>query len=207
MSMPKDKSLIHYGKTYNRLIDPLMAVARAQIVSRVPQGASVLDIGCGTGVLCFELCKSKDCRLLGIDLSLRMLAFAQAHNRYPQVRFLHQDATDMQEITDNSFDFAIMCYIIHELHRPDQIKLLREARRVARSLILVESYAPLPWNLVGVFKRLTEVGFGWEHYPQFRNFLAGGGIPSLLAEAGLAEHIASQDLFQAGCNQVVIVSR
>jgi SAM-dependent methyltransferase len=205
--MPNDKSLFHYGKTYSRLIDPLMAESHAQIVSRTPEGASVLDIGCGTGVLCFKLHQKKGCRVLGVDLSLRMLEFAQAHNRFTEVRFLHQDATEMVDIADESFDLAILCYIIHELQRPSQINLLREAWRVARSLILVDSYAPLPWNLVGLIKRLTECGFGWEHSPQFRNFLAGGGIPSLLAEAGLAEHIANRDQFQGGCNHVVVVSR
>jgi ubiquinone/menaquinone biosynthesis C-methylase UbiE len=205
--MLKDKSLFHYGKSYNRLIDPLMAESRAQIISRTPQDATVLDIGCGTGVLCFELHRSKGCRVLGVDLSLRMLEFAQACNRYSEVRFLHQDATDMATFDDDSFELAVLCYIIHELHRPSQIKLLHEAWRVAGSLILVDSFTPLPWNLVGVIKRLIEYGFGREHYPQFRNFIAGGGLRSLLAEAGLTEHIASQDQFQAGCNHVVVVSR
>jgi SAM-dependent methyltransferase len=205
--MPDDRSLFHYGKTYNRLIDPLMAESHAQIVRRTPEGASVLDIGCGTGALCFKLHQKKGCRVLGVDLSLRMLEFAQAHNRFTEVRFLHQDATDMVDIADDSFEFAILCYIVHELHPPSQINLLREAWRVARSLILVDSYAPLPWNLVGLIKRLIEYCFGWEHSPQFRNFLAMGGISSLLAEAGLAEHITRQDRFQAGCNQAVVVSR
>jgi SAM-dependent methyltransferase len=205
--MPEDKSLFHYGIIYNIVIDPLMAVSHTQIIDRIPQGASVLDIGCGTGKLCFKLHQKKGCHIMGVDLSLRMLAFAKAHNHFTDVCFLHQDATKMVDLADNSYDLAIICYIIHELHRPNQIKLLQEAWRVSRSSILVESSSPLPWNVVGLIKRVIEYGFGWEHYPQFHNFLDGGGLPSLLAEAGLAGHITSQDKYQARCNQIIVVTK
>jgi ubiquinone/menaquinone biosynthesis C-methylase UbiE len=207
VNMPKDKSLFHYGVIYSVLIDPLMASSHTQIISRVPKGATVLDIGCGTGKLCFKLRQKKACRITGIDLSLRMLNFAKVHNRFADVCFQHQDATDMVDVADDSFDLAIICYIIHELHHPNQIKLINEAWRVSRSLVLVESSAPLPWNAVGLVKRLIEYGFGWEHTPQFRQFVEGGGLLPLLTEAGLSDHITSQDKYQARCNQIIVVSK
>jgi ubiquinone/menaquinone biosynthesis C-methylase UbiE len=67
-----------------------------------------LDVGCGTGKLCFKLHQKKGCRIMGVDLSLRMLAFAKAHNHFTDVCFLHQDATKMVDIADNSYDLAII---------------------------------------------------------------------------------------------------
>jgi len=47
--MLQDKSLFYYGAVYHRLIDGKLEEARQTIVNLVPEGASVLDIGCGTG--------------------------------------------------------------------------------------------------------------------------------------------------------------
>jgi 2-polyprenyl-3-methyl-5-hydroxy-6-metoxy-1,4-benzoquinol methylase len=75
--MVKDKSLKHYGGTYSRFIDPLNKPIRDKIVEFIPQGASILDVGCGTGILCYELRREKHCRVVGADLSLRMIQFAK----------------------------------------------------------------------------------------------------------------------------------
>jgi ubiquinone/menaquinone biosynthesis C-methylase UbiE len=72
--------------------------SRDVIVGIIPQRATVLDIGCGTGNLCFNLRQQKQCRVVGIDLSTRMLAFAQKNKPYEDVRFLHQDATNIDPI-------------------------------------------------------------------------------------------------------------
>ncbi len=53
--MPIDKSLFFYGPIYHRLFDPQLAEAREVTVDLVAGGSSVLDIGCGTGLLCFAL--------------------------------------------------------------------------------------------------------------------------------------------------------
>ena len=56
--MPVDKSLFYYGTIYHRVIDGKLEEARQAIVDLVPEESSVVDIGCGTGELCFELCLS-----------------------------------------------------------------------------------------------------------------------------------------------------
>ena len=81
---PADKSLFYYGSLYNKLMDPLIKPARETVVKEIPAGAAVLDIGCGTGLLCIALKRSKDCRVTGIDLSRRMLEFAESINPYPE---------------------------------------------------------------------------------------------------------------------------
>jgi hypothetical protein len=45
-----------------------------------------------------------------------MLEFAQAHDRFPEIRFLHQDATDMADIADDSSAIARK----YQQHRRDR---------------------------------------------------------------------------------------
>ena len=53
----------------------------------VPPGASVLEVGCGTGTILAALLPVRG---LGIDLSPRMIAIAAA--RHPELEFLAMDA-------------------------------------------------------------------------------------------------------------------
>jgi ubiquinone/menaquinone biosynthesis C-methylase UbiE len=204
--MPKDKSLFHYGKTYHNLIDPLMKPSRDKVVEYIPISKSVLDIGCGTGELSFELRKKKQCQVVGVDLSLKMINFAKVNNHFSDVQFVHQDATDLVDFQNHSFDYAAICFIIHELNPGVQQRMVKEAWRVAQHLIFVDSYSPLPWNMVGIVKRVIEIAFGFEHYPQFSAYISSGGIMGILEAAELDSKVKHQELFSALCNQIVVAS-
>jgi len=188
------------------MIDPLNRESRDVILNLIPAGASVLDIGCGTGLLCFEFRRQKGCRVVGADLSLRMINFAKDHNSYDDVRFIHQDATDLNEVEDNSFDYTVSSLIIHELYPEAQQKLVKEAWRVGSKCLYVESNVPLPWNLSGLIKRFFEVSFGFDHYSQFKAYLASGGLMSILSRAGLGDKVIHREIYTMNSNQVVIVA-
>ena len=204
--MPEDKSLSHYGKTYHRIIDPLNKPIRDKIVAFIPQGASVLDIGCGTGILCSALRREKECKVVGIDLSMRMIQFAKANCPFEDIQFLHQDATHLVDFQDDSFDFVVASLIIHEMPAEAQHKMASEAWRVGNKDIYVDSSAPLPWNFIGVMKRFFEIAFGLEHYPQFKAYVASGGILGILQAVNLDEKIVHQELFSQNASQMVVVA-
>jgi SAM-dependent methyltransferase len=206
LGSPKDKSLFYYGGLYNRLFDPLIKHARAAIIDRVAADTSVLDIGCGTGLLCFDLRREKNCRVVGIDLSRKMLDFGRSNNPFDDIEFLHQDATNMKDLHDNSFDYVVVLNVIHELKLDKQLKLLKESLRVGDKVILFDSTGPLPWNVVGVVKRFIEIFFGFDHYPQFRSYTSSGGIDGILDASGLTLNIVDRSIFSRGSYQMVIVS-
>jgi ubiquinone/menaquinone biosynthesis C-methylase UbiE len=181
--MPADKSLFYYGHVYNRLFDPALAEARRVAASLVAEGSTVLDIGCGTGQLCFALRAEKNCRVVGVDLSLRMLRFAEKVNRYGDVSFTHQDATELVGIEDRSFDYATVLFLMHELPREMQLRVLSEAQRVASHVLIIDSKMPLPVSLSGLSIRIVEATFGREHYGHFKSFLGRGA--SIFVLAGL----------------------
>src|SRR5262245_6349015 len=73
----------------------------------LPAGASILDIGCGTGRHAVALAK-RGFRMTGIDLSRGMLREASraAQAAGVKVDFVHADATTFR--TDRKFD-AVIC--------------------------------------------------------------------------------------------------
>jgi ubiquinone/menaquinone biosynthesis C-methylase UbiE len=204
--MPINKSLFFYGPVYHRLFDPQLAEARQVTVDLIDEGSSVLDIGCGTGLLCIALKEQKNCRVVGLDLSLRMLEFARKTNPYPDVTFFHEDATDLSAYRDRSFDYATLLMLMHELSRPQQALVLSEALRVAGRIIIIDSVAPLPKNAGGIGIRLVEATFGRDHNPNFKAFLNAAGIGGMLKESALSVKVEHRSIFWRNCREVVVVS-
>lgn len=205
--MPIDESPIYYGWIYHKLFDPALAEAWQVAVDLVAEGSSVLDIGCGTGQLCFALRERKHCRVVGLDLSLRMLRFAERSNRYKDVKFVHQDATDLVDFRNLTFDYATVFFLLHELPREISLRILSEALRVADNIIIADAKAPLPRNPSGLGVRFVEGTFGRGHYDHFRSFLSGGGIMGVLEHSGLPITVVNRSVFWHNCREAVMVSR
>ncbi|MCK4823136.1 class I SAM-dependent methyltransferase [bacterium] len=204
--MIKDKSLFYYGTIYHRLFDPQLAEARQITLDLIAEGSSVLDIGCGTGQLCVALRGEKQCHVVGLDLSLRMLEFARESNPFQDITFVHKDATDLTSFKDNSFDYATMLVLIHELNKSQQAVILKESLRVAGKLIVIDAVSPLPKNSGGMGIRIVESTFGRDHYQNFKDFIAGGGIQGTLKESGLPIKVEHSSVFWRDCREAVIVS-
>ena len=204
--MPQDKSHFHYGTFYYKVIDSKQEEARRIILDLTPEKSSVLDIGCGTGALCHALCEKKQCRVVGLDLSLKMIAFARKHFAHPNANYVHGDATDLSEYGDRSFDLAVMLLFIHELEKERQQKVLGEALRVAKKLIICDAASPLPRNKNAFLIWFAETVFGYEHKHHFKRFLAEGGTEGLLVKTGLRAQMEYSSVFWNRCRQVVVVS-
>jgi ubiquinone/menaquinone biosynthesis C-methylase UbiE len=204
--VPADKSLFVYGPIYHRLLDPQLSEARQVTVDLIADGSSVLDIGCGTGQLCFALREQKHCRVVGLDLSLRMLEFARKTNPFQDVMFAHKDATDLSAYADRSFDYATLLMLLHELPGPYQVRVFKEAMRVAARIIIIDSAAPLPKNAGGIGIRLVEATFGRDHNPNFKAFLRAGGIGGVLKKSTLPVNVEHRSIFWRKCREVVLVS-
>ncbi len=204
--MLADKSLFYYGPMYHRLLDPPLAEARSTAVDLVMPGSAVLDIGCGTGQLCFELRARKGCRVVGVDQSLRMLAFARRMGVDPELAFVHGDGGDLPQFADQAFDYATVLMVMHEVVMAERIRILQEALRVARRAVVIDSVAPLPRNGGGVGIRLVERVLGYDHHPSFKAFLASGGLHGLLREAGPSVTLETSRIFWHGCREAIVIS-
>ena len=116
---------LHGRHHHNRRLQ----VLGSRLAALIPEGASVLDVGCGDGLLTREIGESRrDVEMSGVDVMVRK-------NTHVPVR-----AFDGQTLphADGSFDAVMLVDVVH--HAEDPVLLLREAARVSRSSILLKDH-------------------------------------------------------------------
>jgi SAM-dependent methyltransferase len=96
------------------------------IYDNVRHGASVLDLGCGEGVL--ALLKRKDVRLFGVDISPELLTLAR-RNGYDEVY-----ASDLTALpfSDHSFDYVVSLDVLGHISFADKERVISEMKRVLK---------------------------------------------------------------------------
>ncbi len=131
MSDPVQKEYARLARIYDmRWHDYVQASVRETLKRmHMRPGQSVLDIGCGTGVLLGTLADtSPGMALAGIDATREMLAAAR--QRLPAGIRLHQARAEQLPFGNASFDTVISCNMFHYIRQPRAA--LREMRRVLK---------------------------------------------------------------------------
>lgn len=186
--MTQNKNHWYDGWFYDKLIAPNQAHFFNQIVSLIKSDSTIIDVGCGTGFFSFfASCKVKT--ILGIDLSIRNINQANRNLRNNPNNKLSFQHTSLREIAKNrteSFDYAILSFVIHEIDEKDRIEMLIDLASIADKIIISEYLYPRPKNLGGKLTRLIEFFAGIEHYRNYKNFMANGGLQSLAKKTGLS---------------------
>jgi len=103
-------------------------ISRYAFAARCAAGASVLDIGCGTGYGAAELAQSA-LSTVGIDIALEAVEYGRAHYGRQNLSFLAASATALPFV-DSAFDLVTGFEVIE--HLSEWRVLLAEARRVLR---------------------------------------------------------------------------
>jgi methionine biosynthesis protein MetW len=100
------------------------------IVDVVPQGARVLDLGCGRGTLLKMLKEQKGVRGTGIEIVEEKVYEAVTKG----VTVYHGDFNEgLSYYPDSSFDYVVLSQTLQEAH--ETVKVLKEALRVGRYVI------------------------------------------------------------------------
>lgn len=175
------------ARIYDAALEPMNGpLRRIGMRMLVPQpGHRVLDVGCGTGTH-LALYRQAGCEVHGIDLSPAMLE--RARRRLGEgVDLQVADAVHLP-YPDSCFDIVVAATILHELDAQTRAEALAEMRRTLASGggVLVIDFHPGPLRpLKGTFTRAfslaTEVVAGRIHFRHFREFMAAGGMPALVA--------------------------
>jgi ubiquinone/menaquinone biosynthesis C-methylase UbiE len=191
------RSRFYDGGLYARVLEPMQAGLRGWIVKHLAGTESVLDIGCGTGALAFQLADSVS-RVEGVDLSPAMIEHArklQERRQLAQVSFRLGDLLAVySEEEAGAFDVATMVLVLHELPAETRAPVLREATRIAARVLCVDFRSPMPVSVAGLRNRATEMFAGREHFGCYRDFQRRGGTAAIAEEAGLrCEHVRHLD--------------
>jgi SAM-dependent methyltransferase len=115
-------------------VEAFAGVSKVSLVADIPEGATVLDLGCGAGMDSIIAARrvGPTGRLVGIDFSETMLARAAAAKDLadvPQLEFHRADAEHLF-LADNSVDVALVNGIFNL--NPARSQILSELARVLR---------------------------------------------------------------------------
>jgi methionine biosynthesis protein MetW len=101
------------------------------IEALVPQGATVLDLGCGDGQLLAELAASKGCRGRGIEINDHAVSECLRRG----VPVYHGDMLEgMGHFRDGTFDLVILSQTLQQTGNPPSV--IHEMLRVGHSAII-----------------------------------------------------------------------
>ena len=115
----------------------------------IPQGSKILDFGCGSGIIGKEFGREFDAEILGVDI---------IDNRVEDIPFRKFDGNNLSFLPDSSYDVVMINYVLH--HAKDPLALLKEAKRVAKSRIII--YENLPEGIVSRISCLLHgISFAW----------------------------------------------
>ena len=196
--MREPRSKFYDGRSYGRLVEPLLAGVHSYLLERMPPGDRVLDACCGTGALARRMAAGGR-QVVGVDLSPRNIADARGRSRDATgVAFEIGDVSTLQPPAQGPYDVATVVMALHEMPADARAPVLDALLRTARSLMVVDFAVPMPLNLAGVRNRAVELVAGPEHFAAFRDFYRRGGLGPLYeasgADIGWDRHIDSGTL-------------
>jgi ubiquinone/menaquinone biosynthesis C-methylase UbiE len=149
------------------------------------------------------------CRyVVGVDYSSRQIAFAErkkALKRCTNVEFIHADASQLEKVVNQNFDFATMVMFLHEVEPELREKVLREALKFAKQVVIADFLSPFPGNMASILFRLLEYMAGMRHHRNFRNWMMLGGIGGFIK--GLDVSVDSETEWKNRCGKIVMISR
>ena len=94
------------------------------LLTRLDEGSSVLDIGCGAGVPVTRSL-AKKFAVTGVDVSREMLRLARAN--VPNANFVRSDITSV-EFDESTFDAVVAFFSLFHIPREDHAPLFRRIR-------------------------------------------------------------------------------
>lgn len=179
----------------------------AQLATVVPEGATVLDLACGTGDLGTAIAvRYPGTRVLGLDLSRPMLRTAK---RSPGRLELCQADMIHLPFGDASVDAVLAGYAVR--NAPDGRRALSEIARVLKPggwMITLDFYQPQnrTWRalFVGYLAAVGSLyGWTWHRSPasygyiaeSLRLFVTPRAFSTLLAEQGFGVHLVREKLW------------
>ena len=191
-------------RVLSRVYDPVLALTmreghfraamRDRIDAALPQGGSVLDVGCGTGTFAIAFAARRpDAQVTGIDGDAEILARARAKAGSEAIEWRQGLAGELP-FAEDSIDVVTMSLVLHHLLPAQKREALAEIRRVLRpgGSFHLTDWGPPQDPLMSAAFYVSQAIDGFERRAEHR----AGRLPGLLRAAGsYAENgCSSQDM-------------
>lgn len=121
--------------------------------SWIKKGDSLLDIGCGTGVVAKILGEHFSSKIMGCDIK-NYLVYKIPFIKIKDGRI---------PIKDNNFDVSLLNDVLHHIDRENQASVLKEAARVSKKLLIFEFKPTMVGKLADLI--LNKFHYGDLHAP------------------------------------------
>lgn len=116
-------------KTFKNLVSPPHLVAKTvQEFLQVPDGSTVLDLGCGYGDLAHFY--TGRCTYIGIDSNANYIKEARRRNSRSDAEFLVGDVSDVAVREKGPFDLVLMTGVLHHLTDEQVIGVVAGSREL-----------------------------------------------------------------------------
>ena len=176
-----------YGST-NPVVKRLMAQFEGSLEALFQQAApdSLLDVGCGEGVLTHQWAQRIDGRVVGIDLDDPQLHEEWKGRQCPNLEYMVMKAENLP-FGDNEFDVATAIEVLE--HVPDPEHTVSEMARVASGHLLVSVPREPLWRGLNMARGayLRDLG----NTPGHVNHWSKRGFVQLLSRYGVVEEARS----------------
>lgn len=163
-----DQLFSRWAPVYD-VFELILSDVRNQITKEInPINKSVLDVATGTGSLAIDLSKSAE-KVVGIDLSSKMLDVAEKKRKNNNLSFVLMDASCMK-FNDEEFDVVTISLGLHDMPLDIRTLVLKEVKRVLKrdgKLYILEY--DLPQNPLGAVSSRLINTFESKYYLDFIN--------------------------------------
>jgi 2-polyprenyl-3-methyl-5-hydroxy-6-metoxy-1,4-benzoquinol methylase len=186
--VPTGNTYDKYGST-NPVVRRLMAGFESTLEElwRNARPESVLDVGCGEGVLTEQWAdKLGSGRIVGIDLDDPKLKGEWQKRQRVNLEYRVEDATDLS-FTDDEFDMAAAIEVLE--HVPDPERTVSEMARVAKRWVLVSVPREPLWRGLNMARGAYLKDFG--NTPGHINHWSKRSFVSMLSRHGTVEDVRS----------------
>ncbi|MFX0022553.1 MAG: class I SAM-dependent methyltransferase [Candidatus Hermodarchaeota archaeon] len=99
-------------------------------IKNINDGDHVLDIGCGNGLLSYDIIQNvNNVKLIGIDISKEKIETAKEKYIHPNLKFINGNA--LKDLPNKKFDVVILSNVLE--HFENRVEFLKQVKRRTKS--------------------------------------------------------------------------
>ncbi|MBK9292990.1 MAG: class I SAM-dependent methyltransferase [Oligoflexia bacterium] len=148
----------------------------SHVAAKIPDGSSVLDLGCGPGSFLYVLSKQKkNINATGADLASTQIEFAKKTVTSSNSNTINFKNVDFNKaylpFEDSSFDYITCIEVIEHIHPHLALKTLSEAKRLLKPngkiIVTTPNYRSM-WPVIEyALEKLSPVKYHEQHISKF----------------------------------------